>query len=172
MIVICIISIPEKSDSSKTPPERKILFDSESENHNFRKNERRYGCWILTLSKHLNKVTRKFVVELHILGNPSQTFYGGKNYRNIPLDEFKKILIHFSKAFCLNLEDIKPAGSTEASITIEIEPDQFVLNESSLRGRVFSGKADKYGDDRYVETRNSSNDFMGFGLRRGERCFL
>lgn len=147
----------------------KILYDSEDERHNTRKDERVYqDCWAMTLKRHLDKLTGEYLVELHILGNPSKIFYNGKNYGNIPLFEFNKILIEFAEAFCLNLDEIEIACSTEASVTVDLNPEEFVLNENTFRHRVFSGVKGNNGKDKYREMENSADYFMGYEYQHGQ----
>lgn len=146
----------------------KVLYNHNDEGSNSRSCEVSYNVyWVLKLIKSLNKETGEFTIMLKVNGCPSKIFYCGNNYRNIPLVEFKKIVVDFAEKFCLKLEDIKPAGSIEASITIEPDYDELVLNHSSIRGRILSGKKDKYGEDSFIETKNGSNDFMGYKYKHG-----
>ncbi len=147
----------------------KILYESEDERHNCRKDERIYDSyWRLTLRRHLDKITGEYLVELHILGNPSKKFHKGNNYDNIPLTEFDKILIEFANAFCLELNEIEIACSTEASVTVDLNPEEFVLTENSFRNRIYSGVKGNNGKDKYVEMENSAGYYMGNEYQHGQ----
>ncbi|MFT3908063.1 MAG: hypothetical protein QM737_01445 [Ferruginibacter sp.] len=144
-----------------------ILSDSESELHTFWKSKKQWNGWDLTLRRYLCKLSGELERRLYIKGNPSKIYYDGKNYANVPLLEFNKILTEFANAFCLKLENVKPAAPTEASITLQPDPEVLLLSKEILRERIFSGKADKEGDDRYEVEKNKAGDLMGYKFKHG-----
>src|SRR5574337_1226806 len=85
----------------------KLLFKAENDLTNYRDSSFEYKGWKLTLGKITDKSTGELKTKLRVKGNPSKIFFGDRNYRNPPVEEFKKLILDFGDTFQLPLEEIK-----------------------------------------------------------------
>lgn len=73
--------------------------------------------WDLTIREVLNKETGEIKKYLRIEGNPSTTFFKGKNFGNITFKDGLEVVNKLCNKFLINIYDIKLAAKFEPSVT-------------------------------------------------------
>jgi hypothetical protein len=134
----------------------KIRYKINDEFRNSRHSVITYEGWELTLYKTLDKLTGEFTTKLKIEGNPSSIYHAGKNYRNIPFEEFRDIINHCADIFCLDINKIILTTPYEPSVTVTADPDVIRLNEETIRGRLIT-----FQDRRFEIVTTSTGEYMG-----------
>jgi hypothetical protein len=142
-----------------------ILYTSVSNFNDSRQSSFNYNGWKLTLVKTTDRLTGEMQFTLYIKGNPSAIYFGGNNYRNIPLDAFRSILSAFCDTFCLDINSIKISAPTEISITV-VDPPNMLLEEHNLRGRLLTFQGVK---EFHIKPNNDGN-FMGYEAKANKEA--
>ncbi|WP_132051838.1 hypothetical protein [Pseudocnuella soli] len=143
----------------------RLLYDIETDSQTSRTSSFKYQGSELKLTKKENRFTGTTEYRLRIKANPSAIYFGGNNYRNIPFAAFKALLSDFATSLHLDLNKIRITAPFEPSITVALQPLDFIISEQKLKGRLVI-----YQGSEHKEMNNWQDKFMGYRANNAHYC--
>jgi len=137
---------------------KKILY-KESKDTLIQKQRVSYKYSTLIFSELVDKTTGEMSYELKFTINPSKIYFKGKNYRNIPIEDFIKIIEEFCVSFNMDMSDVILTAPFEPSITIS-NPQDFIFSENTIKDRLILSK-----NRLFEATKNDRGGFLGYATK-------